>query len=322
MVLLSLALSVTAVGCTTVAYTPTQASVPKISYAAADKNLLVLKGSQIYTGKRFFEIADVKTGPETVEILFKPQNVLGGGAGGTDKYTIHLRSLDVPPVMTRQGGDVYSMIFADGWVLVFRTQQDAITLANALFILARRADGYTPPEDAAAEAALRGEARSSKDEETRRTSVAVPESRATIPVATVMNVAGRFKAVEVMHFSQVEGLGLSQAFVNAFYGSFRETLAKMSVAEQVVGEGVTVLDTDAAHSIVVEGKFTEFLAGGFLAGAGVVGSEITLSRKSDHAPITTVTPRVAFKPSPLNTDTGVGKMTGQRTALQLRDALK
>jgi hypothetical protein len=96
----------------------------------------------------------------------------------------------------------------------------------------------------------------------------------------------------------------------------------MKMAEQVVGDGAPVPDADAAHSLVVEGKFTEYREGGFLVGPGIVGAEIRVSRKSDHAPITTLTPRVAFKTSPLNTDKNVGEGTGQRTASHLRDALK
>ena len=74
--------------------------------------------------------------------------------------------------------------------------------------------------------------------------------------------------------------------------------------------------------MIVEGKFTEYKKGGFLEGVGMVGSEIKLYRKSDHALIKIITPRVPFKPSPLNTDNGIGKGTGDRTALEIRKAFK
>ncbi len=130
----------------------------------------------------------------------------------------------------------------------------------------------------------------------------------------------RFSTVEVKHFAQVDGLGLSQEFVNYFYDGLREQLEKMRVASQVIEEGTAVPDADAANSVIVEGKFTEYKQGGF--GVGIVGSEIKLYRRNDHALITTITPRVPYKPSPLNTDKTIGQSTGARTASEIKKALK
>jgi len=161
-----------------------------------------------------------------------------------------------------------------------------------------------------------------KEENVRPSSAEAVESHSPVPVATVKTVDGKFKAIEVKHFSQVDGLGRSQVFVNSFYDGLREGLTKLKIADQVVDEGALVTEADAANSVVVEGRFTEYKEGGFLAGPGKVGLEIKLSRKSDHALITTITPRVPFKSSPLNTDMIVGKVTGQRTAYEIKNALK
>jgi tetratricopeptide (TPR) repeat protein len=312
------------------------------------------------------------------------------------------------------------MEFPDGRKFLFTTQNDAVSFANALFILARGDEGHrsVPPKDLAAEAAFQEAARKYREmpvkpvlpeeahkyavqgdfavdkknltaavdryaealriapwwpeghfrrgriladmerygeavDEMKKFLLLAPEAKeardaqdniykwesaaawagsggaaaagpagAPISVASVKRGDGKFTVIEVTPFSQGEGLRLSQAFVTSFRTGLRDALTRMKVADQVVGDGAPEPDADATHSLVVEGKFTEYQEGGFLAGPGIVGSEIRVSRKSDHALITTLTPRVAFKPTPLNTDTGVGKGTGERTAGQIRDALK
>jgi tetratricopeptide (TPR) repeat protein len=156
---LSFTLSLMAAGCATVAYTPTQDNVPKISYSDAGKKLMALKGSRIYTDKRYFNIADVKISSDSVDIIFKKRNFLNIETGDTDKQTIHLKSLKVPSVSTQKGNSAYFMKFLDGRMLLFRNENEAVSCANALFILKRHAEGYSPPKDAAAEAAFQDEAR-------------------------------------------------------------------------------------------------------------------------------------------------------------------
>jgi tetratricopeptide (TPR) repeat protein len=152
--------------------------------------------------------------------------------------------------------------------------------------------------------------------------VAVGPAGAPVPVATVKRGDGKFTVIEVKPFAQGEGLKLSPAFANYFRDGLRDALTKMKVAEQVVGDGAPGPETDAAHSLVVEGQFTEYKEGGFLAGPGIVGAQIRVSRRSDHAPIATLTSRIPFKSSPLNTDKNVGEWTGRLTARPIRDALK
>jgi len=129
------------------------------------------------------------------------------------------------------------------------------------------------------------------------------------------------KTIEVKHFTQVEGLGLSQEFINSYYDGLRLELAKpkTKVADQVVDEGATVPEADAANSVIVEGKFLERKKGGLVS---YVIPEINLYRTSDHKLIVTITPKVPYKPSPFNKDTNVGKMTGIRTAYEIKRALK
>ena len=78
-------------------------------------------------------------------------------------------------------------------------------------------------------------------------------------------------------------------------------------------------DADAAATVVVEGKFTEYKSGALV---GIVGSEIKLYHKNDHSLITTIMPQVPYKPSPFNTDKTIGKAAGGRTAYEIKKALQ
>ena len=126
------------------------------------------------------------------------------------------------------------------------------------------------------------------------------------------------KTIEVKHFTQAEGLGLSQEFIDQFYEGLRAELPKTKVAGQVVEEGGTVADPDAANSVVIEGKFLSKKSG-FV---GIVRAEINLYRRSDHNLIKTITPEIPYKPSPLNTDKTIGHSTGRRAAYEIQRALK
>ncbi len=78
---------------------------------------------------------------------------------------------------------------------------------------------------------------------------------------------------------------------------------------------------DAAASIVIEGKFTEFSKGGLFA-PGSLGVEIDIYRLSDRALVKTTTAKVPFKSSPGNKDKNVAEYTGAQTAYLVRQALK
>lgn len=148
-----------------------------------------------------------------------------------------------------------------------------------------------------------------------------------MPVAVAVLFAGNLlaqdvqlplKTIEAKHFTQTEGLGLSQEFIDQFYEGLRTELPKTKVAEQVVEEGGTVADADAANSVVIEGKFLSKKSG-FV---GIVRAEINLYRRSDHNLIKTITPEIPYKPSPLNTDKTIGHSTGRRAAYEIMRALK
>ncbi len=150
--------------------------------------------------------------------------------------------------------------------------------------------------------------------------LAVPMAAVVLFVATLaaQDVTLPLKTIEPKHFTQADGLGLSQEFIDQFYDGLRMELPKAKVAEQVIDEGGTVADADAANSVVVEGKFLSKKSG-FV---GIVRAEINLYRRSDHGLIKTITPEIPYKPSPMNTDKTIGHATGRRAAYEIFRALK
>jgi hypothetical protein len=101
----------------------------------------------------------------------------------------------------------------------------------------------------------------------------------------------KFKVAEVKHFTNVEAVGMPQDFANDFHKRFSIRLVKDKVVAETVEDGAAVPAEDAADSIVVEGKFTEFNQSGHCALKrcdGHIGYEINIYRKSDHSLIATV----------------------------------
>ena len=68
-----------------------------------------------------------------------------------------------------------------------------------------------------------------------------------------------YKTAEARHFTTAEGVELSPAFVDYFYAELRSELTKAKLVNEVIGEGETVDDADAAKSLVISGTITESL---------------------------------------------------------------
>ncbi|MGA3136003.1 MAG: hypothetical protein ABSC88_08430 [Terracidiphilus sp.] len=131
----------------------------------------------------------------------------------------------------------------------------------------------------------------------------------------------KYKNAEVKYFTNGDAVGLSQHFVNMFCDSLRAQLLKDKVAAQVVDEGAAVPEANAADSIVVEGKFTEFKkAGRTMASPGKMGWDINLYRKSDHSLITNVTGSDSTMPG--WTEDQLAKGMAIRVSYLIKKALK
>ena len=171
MAFVSFAFFFLAAGCATISYTPTQESIPRISYAEARQKLDVLKGNRIFIRNRFLNITDVKVGFDSMDVIYRKQTIFNMETGETDKETFYLKSLAIPSVV-KEPNNLYYLRFPDRRMLLLRNENDAIACANALFILKRRAEGYRPPVDAAAEAAFQEEARKYRE---MKVKPAIPE---------------------------------------------------------------------------------------------------------------------------------------------------
>ncbi|MCX5848053.1 MAG: hypothetical protein NTW65_01195 [Deltaproteobacteria bacterium] len=128
----------------------------------------------------------------------------------------------------------------------------------------------------------------------------------------------QFKTIEVKHFTQADGLVISQDFFNGFYDRFRKYLKELQVAGQIIEEGATMPDADAANAVVVEGKFTDYKNAGWFERA-VVSLEVNLYRKSDHTLIKTI-PVMLHDNTPF--DKVKGEKMGRYTANEIYKALK
>jgi hypothetical protein len=107
----------------------------------------------------------------------------------------------------------------------------------------------------------------------------------------------KYKNIEVTHFKVADGVTLPDGFTDGFYTYLREQLTKQKAADQVVADGATVPDADAADSIVLEGTFTSYKpAGRTMLSLGNLGWEINAYRKSDHSLIVTDNKGTATRP--------------------------
>jgi hypothetical protein len=136
---------------------------------------------------------------------------------------------------------------------------------------------------------------------------------------TAQDITLPLSAIQVKHFTQAEGVGKSQDFLNYFYDGLLQYMPKTKVAAQVLGEDAVVPEADASNGLVVEGRI---LFAGPKGMIGLVRSEVSLYRLSDHELVKTLTVEVPYKRSPLNKDKNVGENTGGRTAFEIQKQLK
>lgn len=127
------------------------------------------------------------------------------------------------------------------------------------------------------------------------------------------------KAIQVKHFTQAEGLGKPQEFLDSFYGGLLNQLPKTKVAGQVLGEGDKVAEADASNAVLVEGQILEVKHKSLV---GIVRTEVNLYRVSDHQLVKNFVTEVPYKPSPMNTDKTIGNASGGRLAYEIQRQLK
>ena len=138
----------------------------------------------------------------------------------------------------------------------------------------------------------------------------------------------RYKTAELKHLTVADGVTLPDQintldYLNLVYDKLREELGKCKIADQVVDDGATVPDADAANSIVVELRITDFQKAGFtMMHPGALSWEATVYRRSDHSVITTIPRTFKMPPAGYRNDKVLSNLTAEEAAHDIRKALK
>ena len=129
----------------------------------------------------------------------------------------------------------------------------------------------------------------------------------------------KYKTIEVKHLTKADNVELTQEYMNYTYAHLLEDLQKTKLFGAVVDDGGTVADADAADSVVLQCKVTDFAKAHFpvIAMAHV---DMTITRRSDNTVLQHITTKVGWQPNS-NDDTKGKLSSGQMTA-EIKKMLK
>jgi len=150
-----------------------------------------------------------------------------------------------------------------------------------------------------------------------------------IAAAAAKNTEAKYKFAEVKPFTIADGVQFPPDNINpkdhldSLYSHFTETLVKQNVVEQVVAAGGTIPDADAANSIVIEGKITDFAKNGRnMAHPPELTLRIDIYRQSDHTLIASITPQFKMAWETCVNQKYFGNAVGNWAVLEIKKALK
>jgi hypothetical protein len=101
----------------------------------------------------------------------------------------------------------------------------------------------------------------------------------------------QFKNIVVKPLANAEGVTLPKGAAEAFSEHLRNKLQKINLGAQVVDDGLKVAEANAADSIVIETKVTEYKRTSF-GGQEHIILDIGIFRLSDHTLIKSITPKL------------------------------
>ena len=147
--------------------------------------------------------------------------------------------------------------------------------------------------------------------------------------ANAKNNAPKYKIAQVKPFTLAEGVEFppggsdTQSFLDALYQNFCEQLQKQGVAAQVAPPESVGPDTDAADAIVIEGKITFFdKRTGSMANPSLLAMQLNVYRRSDNAPLATLTPQLKMPAVWWQKSDVFGRAAGGWAVSQIKKALK
>lgn len=146
-------------------------------------------------------------------------------------------------------------------------------------------------------------------------------SFAAAPLAAQASQPLPINTVVVHPFANGNGMAQSQDFIQDFSDYVSQFLEKDKVAARLVDQGTPVPDADAAHSLVIEGKFLSH-ENASLIKPGKLMVEISIYRLSDRALVRTWTTTTHFPPGGDHQDRRYAYYTGVAAANAILDAIR
>ncbi len=140
-----------------------------------------------------------------------------------------------------------------------------------------------------------------------------------VAVSLPANAPPKYKTIEVKHLTKADNVDLTQEYLNATYAHLREDLQKTNLFGAVVEDGGTVADADAADSLVLQCKVTDFAKAHFpvIAMAHV---DITITRRGDNSVLQQITTKVGWQPNA--NDDMKGKLSSGQMTAEIKKLLK
>lgn len=299
-----LAMFVMLTGCASQVYRPMSSNVPPMSVEEACGRLKALTGVEIFAVESGMlansmlrgTIVGVEINNAGADFAFEVRRPFGTSM---HKCTIPYGSI---AGVSTPGGGYWYLDFTDGKRLFPPTKEQAVSIAQAFYVLGHRAHTARPPEGTDGGASV-------------SVAAAGPPGPG-VPTATAEWPSSGVVIMEVKPVTRAEGVEVSDAFLEYFTDGLRAQMARTGLAGQVVEAGTAPA---GAESAILECTIIEYRT---VWGAPIYKSETRFYRKSDGALFKTVTTEVGAKPSPLNTDKNVGENTGKRTADEIKRAMK
>lgn len=150
-----------------------------------------------------------------------------------------------------------------------------------------------------------------------------------VAAVAAKNTEAKYKFAVVEPFTIADGVQFPpdnispKDHLDSLYSHLSEALVKEKVVEQVVAAGGAIPDADAANSVVIEGKITDFAKNGRnMAHPPELTLRIDIYRQSDHTLIASLTPKFKLAWETCTNQKYFGNAVGIWAVQEIKKALK